>query len=179
MGAVPTVARQIRILYQRNNDRRRASAIKPLPQTNGPLQTPSADAVAGIARRFGSLAYEGLLLTAILFICTWVFLFFAQALDSALRRPLLQIWLVGITGAYFVYCWSRSGQTLPMKTWRIHLTVAGGGQVTVPLAARRYLLALLSLGLCGLGFAWALIDRERQFLHDRIAGTRLMVKHNV
>ena len=70
-----------------------------MPQTNGTLQTPGADAVAGIARRFGSLAYEGLLLTAILFICTWVFLFFAQALDYALRRPLLQIWLVGITGA--------------------------------------------------------------------------------
>ena len=178
MAAVPTVARQFRTRRRRNHDRRRDGAIKPLPQTNGQLQTPNADAVAGIARRFGSLAYEALLLAAVLFICTWVFLFFAQALDSALQRPLLQIWLLGITGAYFVYCWSRSGQTLPMKTWRIHLTAAGGGQVTVQLAVKRYLLVLLSLGLCGLGFAWALIDRERQFLHDRIAGTRLTVKPN-
>ena len=178
MATISAVARQIRTRRRRNHDRRRDGAIKPLPQTNGQLQTPNADAVAGIARRFGSLAYEALLLTAVLFICTWVFLFFAQALDSALQRPLLQIWLLGITGAYFVYCWSRSGQTLPMKTWRIHLTAAGGGPVTVPLAVRRYLLALLSLGLCGLGFAWALIDCERQFLHDRIAGTRLIVKPN-
>jgi len=121
----------------------------------------------------GSLAYETLLLTAILFICTWVFLFFAQALDNALARPLLQLWLVAITGTYFVYCWTHGGQTLPMKTWRIRLSMADGTAVNPTTATKRYLLALLSLGLCGSGFAWALVDRERQFLHDRIAGTRL------
>jgi uncharacterized RDD family membrane protein YckC len=26
----------------------------------------------------------------------------------------------------------------------------------------------------GLGFAWALFDRDRQFLHDRLAGTALV-----
>jgi uncharacterized RDD family membrane protein YckC len=25
----------------------------------------------------------------------------------------------------------------------------------------------------GVGFLWALFDRDRQFLHDRIAGTRI------
>ena len=138
---------------------------------HAPNVTPVAR--AGLARRFGSLAYEALLLTAILFICTWVFLFFAQVLDSAWVRPLLQLWLVAITGVYFIYCWSHGGQTLPMKTWRIRLVQADGGPVTTRIAARRYLFSLISLGLCGLGFAWALIDPERQFLHDRLAGTRL------
>lgn len=128
---------------------------------------------AGLARRFGSLAYEVLLLTAILFICTWVFLFFAQALNSVLVRPLLQLWLVAITGVYFIYCWSHGGQTLPMKTWRIRLVHASGQAITAPIAAKRYVYSLLSLGLCGLGFAWALFDPDRQFLHDRMAGTRL------
>jgi len=26
----------------------------------------------------------------------------------------------------------------------------------------------------GVGVAWALVDRDRQFLHDRMAGTRLV-----
>jgi uncharacterized RDD family membrane protein YckC len=26
----------------------------------------------------------------------------------------------------------------------------------------------------GLGFAWALVDRDGQFLHDRLAGTALV-----
>jgi uncharacterized RDD family membrane protein YckC len=128
---------------------------------------------AGLARRCGSIAYEALLLTAVLFICTWVFLFFAQVLDSAWVRPLLQLWLVAITGVYFIYCWSHGGQTLPMKTWRIRLVQTDGGPVSVAIAARRYLFSLISLALCGLGFAWALVDPERQFLHDRLAGTRL------
>lgn len=133
-------------------------------------------ATASLARRLGSLVYETLLLAAILFVCTWVFLYFAQVLDRALVRPLLQLWLIGVTGAYFTFCWTHGGQTLPMKTWRIVLIAPGGNAVTTKIAAKRYLLALLSLGLCGFGFAWALIDREHQFLHDRIAGTRLLLR---
>ena len=38
----------------------------------------------------------------------------------------------------------------------------------------RFLFALVSIALCGLGWAWAVLDRDRQFLHDRIAGTRLV-----
>jgi hypothetical protein len=30
-------------------------------------------------------------------------------------------------------------------------------------------------GLC-INFAWALVDSQRQFLHDRIAGTRVVVR---
>lgn len=103
-----------------------------------------------------------------------MFLFFAQVLNNALVRPLLQLWLVAITGAYFVYCWAHGGQTLPMKTWRIRVVKSNGDAITTPMACKRYLLALLSAGLCGLGFAWALFDPDRQFLHDRLAGTRLI-----
>jgi uncharacterized RDD family membrane protein YckC len=27
---------------------------------------------------------------------------------------------------------------------------------------------------CGAGILWALVDRDRQFLHDRLAGTRIV-----
>ncbi|HNL22615.1 MAG TPA: RDD family protein, partial [Rhodocyclaceae bacterium] len=30
--------------------------------------------------------------------------------------------------------------------------------------------------LLGAGFLWALVDSERQFLHDRIAGTRIVLE---
>jgi len=38
----------------------------------------------------------------------------------------------------------------------------------------RFSLALIGLLLAGVGFWWALFDRDRQFLHDRIVGTRLV-----
>jgi uncharacterized RDD family membrane protein YckC len=45
----------------------------------------------------------------------------------------------------------------------------------VPVALKRYLLALLSIALAGTGFLWAFLDRDRQFLHDRLCGTRLVM----
>jgi len=41
-------------------------------------------------------------------------------------------------------------------------------------ALHRYVLATLGLFALGLGFLWALVDRDRQFLHDRLAGTAIV-----
>jgi hypothetical protein len=36
-------------------------------------------------------------------------------------------------------------------------------------------LAFLTLAVSGIGLGWALFDRDRQFLYDRLAGTRLVL----
>ena len=130
---------------------------------------------AGVARRLGSMLYEALLLTALLFISTWIFLLVGQLLAPPLARHLLQVSLLATMGIYFVYCWTHGGQTLPMKTWRLQLVTRDNKPLGTRLAIARYLLALLSLGAAGLGLAWALLDRDRQFLHDRLAGTRIVL----
>jgi len=122
----------------------------------------------------GSLCYEALLLAAILFVAGWAFLVIERALPATLVRPLFQVYLVAITAVYFIYCWTHSGQTLPMKTWRIRVVAQNGGALSKAQAARRYLWALASIGLCGGGFWWALADHDGQFLHDRLAGTKIV-----
>lgn len=78
-----------------------------------------------------------------------------------------------VNGAYFVWFWRKAGQTLAMQTWRIRLVGASGQRVTLRQALLRYVLCWPSvLGVVGL--LWALVDRDRQFLHDRLAGTRLV-----
>ena len=82
-----------------------------------------------------------------------------------------------------------------MKTWRLALRTADGSPVALSRAVARYLACWIGPALAlvgfivlerrGLGlwagafvmfnFAWALFDSERQFLHDRIAGTRLVL----
>ena len=69
--------------------------------------------------------------------------------------------------------WTHGGQTIAMKTWRIRVESAEGGAVGTGRAVRRYLFALLGAAAAGLGYLWALVDRDGQFLHDRLAGTRL------
>ena len=76
-----------------------------------------------------------------------------------------------------VYClgfWCYGGQTLAMKTWHLRLLTRSGAPLRPTQALLRYLLCWPSLGFGGIGIAWALVDRDRQFLHDRIAGTRLV-----
>ncbi len=74
---------------------------------------------------------------------------------------------------YFVWFWCHGGQTLAMKTWRLRLIDAKGAPPSVGMALLRFVFAWPSVMLFGLGIFWALIDRDRQFLHDRLAGTRI------
>jgi len=123
--------------------------------------------------RLLSLAYEGVLLFGILFVAAYLFLALARDAQSGLPRLLFQVYVLAVCGAYLVFCWAHSGQTLPMKTWRIRLVTEQGKPLAVGRAFRRYLLAVPGV-LSGIGVLWALVDRDRQFLHDRLAGTRII-----
>ncbi|MBL0144075.1 MAG: RDD family protein [Betaproteobacteria bacterium] len=127
----------------------------------------------GMARRLACAAYEFLILAALVLVATFPFLAFAGDSTSGLRRHFLQAWVLLVVGAYLVWFWTRGGQTLAMKTWRIRLESADGGRVDAARATCRYLLAVVGAAALGAGYFWALIDRDEQFLHDRIAGTRL------
>lgn len=129
---------------------------------------------AGLARRFLSLTYEALLLTAVVLVGGFVFSAITQALEPALARPVLQAILLFLVGGYFVWQW-HLGQTLAMKTWGMRLVTAAGESLSVSHALRRFVLALAGLLLAGGGVWWAFFDRDRQFLHDRLAGTRIVM----
>jgi uncharacterized RDD family membrane protein YckC len=96
------------------------------------------------------------------------------SLEASHARPLFQAYLVLVCGVYFVAQWARGGQTLPMKTWRLRLVAADGSALSVRQAALRYVVALAGMLLAGVGFLWALFDRDHQFLHDRLARTRIV-----
>lgn len=139
-----------------------------------PAPLPGAfPAVPGVTRRLLCLVYEALLLTAVVFAATVLVLVLFHALDLTLPRPALQLYVLVVCGLYFVPQW-RAGQTLPMKTWRIRVIDRNGGPLTRRAAVMRYVLAGLSMAALGLGFLWAYWDRDRQFLHDRLAGSRLV-----
>lgn len=129
---------------------------------------------APLPTRIAVMVYELLLVTAVLFVAALPFLYLVGSAQSGWLRHVFQFYLVGVLFAYFSAFWLRSGQTLAMKTWRIRLVNPNGAPVTLKQAALRFVLALLGLLLAGVGFWWALFDRDRQFFHDRIVGTRLI-----
>lgn len=175
------------------------------PVSPGAAPSPAPLAAPTLTRRFASLIYEGILLFGVVFIPAYLFsavLQFKDNADSPLRH-VFQLYMFGAIGLYFVICWRRTGQTLPMKTWRFKLFTTDGSRLTLARAWLRYSLAWIgpvagvlvyktmaefagagvhfstlafwvSLPFFLLNWLWARFDRQRQFLHDRLAGTRLL-----
>jgi uncharacterized RDD family membrane protein YckC len=129
----------------------------------------------GIGRRLLSLVYEILLLIAVVLVAGGAAAALAQITNPAYTRLLTRVIAVAACAVYFAWQWHSRGQTLPMKTWRMRLETADGRRVAVPRALLRAALATVGYLLLGVSVIWAVIDRDRQFLHDRLAGTRLVV----
>jgi uncharacterized RDD family membrane protein YckC len=126
---------------------------------------------AGLARRLAAMVYEALLLFAVAFFAGWIFFFASGGRDATAGwlRHALQIFVLVVFAAYFLWCWLRGGQTLAMRAWRIRLV-----DVTPRKALLRFALAV-PLVPTGISILWSLFDRDRQFLHDRLSGTRLVL----
>ena len=115
------------------------------------------------------MVYEAVLLFAVAFFAAWLFFFASGGADTTHGWPrlVLQV-LIGLAfAAYFLWCWLRGGQTLAMKAWKIRLV-----EVTPARAIARFLLAALLVPTL-VSILWTFFDRDGQFLHDRLAGTRL------
>jgi uncharacterized RDD family membrane protein YckC len=128
---------------------------------------------APLLRRTLSLIYEALLVAGVLWCAAFLYAIFESRLSSVHLRAVYQLYLLLVTGVYFIWQWQH-GQTLPMKTWRVSLVTREGKEVSLGQALARFLFATVGLLLLGLGFVWALVDPDTQFLHDRLAGTRLV-----
>jgi len=155
--------------------------------------------LASFARRIAALGYESLLLVAMAFVAGFVFLPFLAhgasretlSVPSPFARTLMFCALVAGAAAYYTWCWSGGRRTLPQKTWRLRLVDRRGEPLRRGRALVRYAafwigpaLALIGYGalhaagygrnalaFCVLNYCWAIVDPDRQFLHDRIAGT--------
>ena len=161
-----------------------------LPTDASPLPT------ARLRKRLLCMVYEAMLLLGVLFIATWAFSTLFQQRHALYLRDALQDWLFVVLGVYFCWFWTHGGQTLPMKTWNIRLVDRHDLPVTWKRALARYALCWLwflpglaaarflgaqgwtLLGLPAINIVlWAAASRlhpEHQFVHDRLAGTRLV-----
>lgn len=132
--------------------------------------------LAGLRRRLASMLYETLLLLGVLAL-TFMVPLLILGIGTGYSPPgeLLWIHVFIVLGMYFLWYWRRGGQTLAMQTWKLRIVDTAGNPVSLGRGWARYALAWPSVLFFGLGLWWALIDRDRQFLHDRLAGTRIVL----
>lgn len=129
----------------------------------------------GIARRLASMLYEALLITAVLAVAFILpHLLLGAFANIQVHHVATKIHFFLVLLIYFSWFWVNGGQTLAMKTWRIRVVDIHGGRLRPAQAVLRYLAAWFSLFFFGIGIVWALFDKNRQFLHDRIADTQIV-----
>lgn len=125
--------------------------------------------------RLACLLYESLIVIAVTVVgVVFPYTFIGAAFGVTAGGRILLGHLFLALLLYFAWQWVRGGQTLAMKTWRIRLESADGGPVSPGVAILRYTLAWIGVMAAGVTFFWALFDREGRYLHDRLAGTRLV-----
>lgn len=130
----------------------------------------------GLARRLAAILYDSLLLLALLFIASALHLAISGNGEASSKPDIIRtLIMVLLSFAFFAWFWLHGGQTLGMRAWRIRLQNRGGGPITLWQAMLRYLVAIASWLLFGLGFLWSLIDKEKLTWHDRFSMSELVV----
>jgi len=167
-------------------------SFKPPSSQTTPLKNASR------AKRFASMMYEGVLLFAVVFIASYLFDTFTQSRHGLMFREGRILVLFVAIGLYFVTSWRRANQTLPMKAWHMRLVKSNGSRPSLGQLLVRYTLTW-PIPLIGLGVIHFLVivtgwpafylfaiatpflifvpswfASDGQFLHDRIAGTRII-----
>ena len=127
---------------------------------------------AGFFRRLAAITYDLFLLTAVLFFYSAIWVGVNQG--EAVTHPFFHLSLLLIISAFFVFFWTRKGQTLGMQSWRIRVIDRDGHIPNGKTAVLRLLYAGLSWAPCGLGYLWALIDKDKQTWHDKLSKTYLV-----
>ena len=140
--------------------------MKP-PLEQYPLSDPDRPAIPGppcsLLRRLGALVYDAALLAGVVFIA-WlpmpaVSSLLAPILPPAAARGVRLAYLLALCFLFFAWSWTHGGQTLGMKIWRIRLIplhAPPGAAVSWRSCWLRFIAAIASWGLLGMGFLWSL-----------------------
>lgn len=153
------------------------------------MASPSVFPPAGLFRRLAALFYDVLIIIAIEMIAGGIVVAILEALvvagvvdyspysdasDLLTRHPVWSpaytAYLVLVWVWFFVFFWTRGGQTLGMRAWKLIVQNEQGGKITVTQALIR-----LAVSGFGLGNLTVPFDRQKRSLQDMCAKTQVVV----
>ncbi len=123
-----------------DNTSNNASANTKTAQASTSNLTPSS-----YGRRVWSSLYELALLFGINFVTALVVQIILSLLKIKLPNWGHSLVFFFAMGIYFVYCWTRAGQTLAQRTWKLKTVTLDGQKMSAARAWLRYTLSYLGL----------------------------------
>ncbi|GIU12064.1 RDD family protein [Shewanella sp. MBTL60-112-B2] len=144
---------------------------------------------AGFLKRCGAIVYDLMLAVAVYMVAGaigfGIFIGFTSSglIDMAgfehvsdllngtpLYKGIYQFWILACVGLFYISFWSRGGQTLGMRAWRLKIQHPNGQNLSMITAAARLVWSLL-----GIGNLWILINRDKLALQDMMTRSEVVV----
>lgn len=127
---------------------------------------------ASLLRRAGAICYDTLIIIAWSFAVTaiWMFAFQTNTAKGAAFQSTLFVSIYW----FFGFFWTRSGQTIGMIAWRVRVQTKEGRSISWSQALIRFLGALFSFFILGIGYIWMYFNDEKLTLHDKLSNTDIV-----
>ncbi|MDA9557498.1 RDD family protein [Vibrio sp.] len=153
------------------------------------MKTTTTPPPAGLFRRLGALFYDFLIIMAILMIAGGIIVAILEALlatslvgygnyidasnllsEHPIISPIYQLYLFSVVVYFFVYFWTKAGQTLGMRAWKLRIQNEDGTLITTTQALIR-----LATSAFGLGNLLVPLDPQKRAFQDMWAKTQVVV----
>jgi uncharacterized RDD family membrane protein YckC len=113
---------------------------------------------ASLIKQLAAMVYDSLLIIAILFISTAIALIFndGNAIESS---PVFSFYLLLIIFIFYSWFWSKSGQTLGMRVWKIRIISEFGGNPSWSICFLRLFSAIIfPMAFWGINYIFSLFE---------------------
>ncbi|WP_067520936.1 RDD family protein [Endozoicomonas ascidiicola] len=142
---------------------------------------------APLWRRVASMLYDSFLILALFFLVGFINLFIQIQIygNEQLRQmtaegynlggPFFYSTLLVLTYGFYGFFWTRNGQTLGMLAWRIKVVSEHNQLISPGQSLLRFIVAIPSLLLGGIGLAWAILDKDKRSWQDMASRSKVIL----
>jgi len=141
-------------------------------------------ASVGLMRRLAAIIYDLFLLVAVILVAVSLFTIVVESvagqsssgelLENPWIKALFQLYLYLVSALFYLWFWTHGGQTLGLKVWKLKVVANDLSEPDMKKAGLRLVWAIVTCIPFGLGYLWALFNKDRLTLYDQLSGTRLV-----
>jgi uncharacterized RDD family membrane protein YckC len=142
-----------------------------------PTNAEKIPSTAGFWRRMAAILYDCFLLLATCFLATAIALPLNNGEAFHSGEYFYSGYLIVVSFAFFGWFWTHGGQTPGMKAWKLKLITSNHSSVSTisrKQAAKRFMSAILSWIILGIGFASILFSKQKLAWHDRLSNSHII-----
>ena len=124
-------------------------------------------------RQLCSLGYECITTISLVFAIGFVTTAITGSTETLILRSIIGSAMACGIWAYYILCWTTSGQSLAQKSWGLKTVSSTGSGLTIKTASVRLVLSI-AFNLTLVGPVMLLINKDNQLPQDKLLNTQVI-----